>query len=143
MYHLRKKYIGYLRHNIKDKKTGISCSLCRQIDPTGVVDETPTMYVIKNRVAYDMFDNLPTTGEHYMIVPKRHAEFIADYTDAERLDHMELIGKYERQGFNVYARSKDNVRRSQPHQHTHLIRLQPKIPRFILAVKKPYLLLFR
>lgn len=143
MYHYRKKYIDYLDSNKKDKKTGVECSLCEQIDLISVVDETPTMYVVKNRVSYDMFDNLPTTGEHLLIVPKRHVVLIDDFTDQEKLEHMKMIGKYEKEGFNVYARANTNIRRSQAHQHTHLIRLINEIPRYIIAVNKPYLLYFR
>lgn len=140
MYHYRPKYLKYLKRNKTDKVTGVTCSLCDQIDPTGVVKETKLMWVIKNRVTYDMFDNLPTTGEHYMIVPKRHVVYFEDFTDAEMLEHMKLIAMYEKQGFNVYARARDNARRSQAHQHTHLIRLQRKLPRIIIACAKPYFL---
>lgn len=141
MYHYRKNYTGYLKCNKTDKKTGVKCSLCDQIDPAGVIEETSLMYVVKNRVPYDMFDNLPTTGEHYMIVPKRHVVLIDDFVPEEMIDFMKLVGKYEKEGFNVYARAYHNIRRSQPHQHTHLIRLSAKLPRFILAINKPYLLI--
>lgn len=99
------------------------------------------MRVVRNRTPYDMFDNLPSTGEHYMIVPKRHVVLMADFTDQEKIEHINLIAKYEKEGCSVYARSSTNIRRSQPHQHTHLIRLQDVIPHFIIAANKPYLLI--
>jgi len=99
------------------------------------------MRVVKNRVPYDMFDNLPATGDHYMIIPKRHVVLLSDFTDEEKLEQMNLMAKYEKDGFNVYARSNTNIRRSQKHQHTHLIKLQPKLPHYIIALDKPYVLL--
>lgn len=141
MYHYRKKHIAYAKFNENDTKKNIACSLCEAIDPASVVDESETMRVVKNRVPYDMFDNLPATGDHYMIIPKRHVVLLNEFTDQEKLEHMNLIGTYEKDGFNVYARSNTNIRRSQPHQHTHLIRLQSKVPEFIIACNKPYFLL--
>ena len=143
MYHYRKKHLAYAKFNHNDTKKNITCSLCEAIVPESIVEESATMRVVKNRVPYDMFDNLPTTGEHYMIVPKRHVVLLADFTDEEKLDQMNLIGKYEKEGFNIYARSNTNIRRSQQHQHTHLIRLQRKLPHYIVAIDKPYMLQIR
>jgi diadenosine tetraphosphate (Ap4A) HIT family hydrolase len=143
MFHYRKKHIAYGTYNKKDEKNNVNCSLCETIQPDSIVEETSTMRIIKNRVPYDVFDNLPSTGEHYMIVPKRHVVLIADFTDEEKLDQMSIIARYEKEGFNIYARSNTNIRRSQRHQHTHLIKLQRRLPRFIIAIDKPYFLWFR
>lgn len=98
------------------------------------------MRVVKNRVPYDVFDALRTTGRHYMIMPKRHVSLIGEFTDTEKLEMIQLLAEYEAEGFSVYARSKTNIHRSQQHQHTHLIELSQKEPRLMFYSAKPYLL---
>lgn len=142
MHHYRKTFKKYQSLNNEVNRT-VACSLCDAIDPAGIVDELATMRVIKNRVPYDMFDGLPTTGEHLLIVPREHRLLIADFTNSEKLDHINLIAKYEKLGYSVYARSHTNIQRSQAHQHTHLIKLGRKQPKLLLALGKPYLLFWR
>ncbi len=98
------------------------------------------MQVIRNRVPYDVFDALRTTGRHYMIVPKRHVSSISEFTDTEKIEMVNLLAEYEAEGFSIYARSKSNIHRSQPHQHTHLIELTKNEPRLMFYSAKPYLL---
>jgi diadenosine tetraphosphate (Ap4A) HIT family hydrolase len=141
MHHYRGTFKAYKARNQGDTTAGVGCSLCETITDSQVVQETPTMRVVKNRIPYDVFDGLRTTGRHYMIVPKRHVSLISEFTDAEKLEMMQLIGAYEKEGFSVYARSKTNIHRSQPHQHTHLIELSKKEPRLVLYSAKPYVLL--
>lgn len=140
MHHYRKTIKKYKKYATADKKAGVTCGLCDAIDPKNIVMETAHLRVVKNRVPYDMFDGLETTGEHYLIIPKRHVETIGDFTDAELLESMQIVAKYEPMGFSVYARSASNVHRSQPHQHTHLIQLVTKEPRFFVATNRPYML---
>lgn len=143
MHHYRKTIKKYQQLAHKDKLAGFDCGFCDAIDPAGVIEETKHLRLIHNRVPYDMFDGLETTGEHYLIVPRRHVLTIADFTDDELLETMQLIAKYEPLGFSVYARSASNVHRSQPHQHTHLIQLITKEPRFFIATNRPYMLFHR
>lgn len=140
MHHYRKTIHKYKHLAHSDKKAGIGCGLCEAIAPAGIIEETKHLRLIKNRVPYDMFDGLETTGEHYLIVPRRHVLTIGDFTKEELLEMIELIAKYEPLGFSVYARSASNVHRSQPHQHTHLIQLITKEPRFFVATNRPYML---
>ncbi len=140
MHHYRKTIKKYQQLAHSDKKAGIHCGFCEAIEPSGVIEETKHLWLIKNRVPYDMFDGLETTGKHYLIVPRRHVETIGEFTQPELTEMMQLIAKYEPQGFSVYARSVSNVHRSQPHQHTHLIQLITKEPRFFVATNRPYML---
>lgn len=140
MHHYRKTIKKYKHLAHDDKVAGINCGLCEAIEPVGIIEETKHLRLIHNRVPYDMFDGLETTGKHYLIVPRRHVLTIGDFTDDELIEMMQLIAKYEPLGFSVYARSVSNVHRSQPHQHTHLIQLITKEPRFFVATNRPYML---
>lgn len=142
MHHFRKTKKAYKKANAGDKDLKTGCSFCDTIldDSAELVDENDTMIVIKNRVAYDMFDNLRTTGEHNMVIPKRHLLKLEEFSDQERADCFDLISKYESSGFSIYARSTKNINRSQPHQHTHLIKTTNRSARIVIYLKKPYLL---
>lgn len=140
MHHYRKTIKKYQQLARKDKASGVTCGLCEAVEPSTVIEETKHLRLIKNRVPYDMFDGLETTGKHYLIVPRRHVLTIGDFEKAELLEMMQLIAKYEPLGFSVYARSVSNVHRSQAHQHTHLIQLITKEPRFFVATNRPYML---
>lgn len=98
------------------------------------------MYIMPNRVSYDLFEERRVT-DHLMVVPKRHVETLADFTKEENLDYMALIGKYEQQGYNVYARGVGSITRSVAHQHTHLIKLRDKKSSLIIFTRKPHFLL--
>lgn len=138
MHHTRKTVLKYRKLNQNDKKASVKCSFCENLATNTTVESTETMWVVPNRVAYDYFEGVPTTGEHYMIVPKRHLVKFGEFTDRERREMFELTAKYEEAGFNVYARSTQNIHRSQEHQHTHLIKLSEKQPTFVFASQKPY-----
>ena len=143
MHHFRKNYARYKALNAADKTKKFACGLCKNIAPESIVETGKSMRVVKNRIAYDLFDGLPTTGEHLLIIPRRHVTLFEEFTDAEKLEHMDLIAQYEKQGYSVYARSHSNIHRSQPHQHTHLIKVADKQLKFLVVIKKPYLLYFR
>jgi diadenosine tetraphosphate (Ap4A) HIT family hydrolase len=140
MHHYRKTIKKYQQLALKDKSRGINCGLCEAIDPEAIIGSTKHLSIVRNRVPYDVFDGLETTGEHYLIIPKRHVESIGDFTDDEKLEMMEVIATYEALGFSVYARSTANIHRSQSHQHTHLIQLATKAPKFLFTSERPYML---
>lgn len=142
MYHYRKTRKTYARHNSADKKSKAECSFpfCNPNSRQPVREENETMYIIDNRVSYDVFEGR-RVADHLMVIPKRHVETMASFTDQEKLDHMTLLGRYESAGYNVYARGVGSVSRSVKHQHTHLIKLTDKQPRAVIYAKKPYVLI--
>jgi diadenosine tetraphosphate (Ap4A) HIT family hydrolase len=81
--------------------------------------------------------------DHLMVIPKRHAETVGEFTDREILDQMKIAGKYEMNGYDIYARGVGNISRTVKHQHTHLIKgdNKSKWPRFLLFIDKPYTLI--
>lgn len=74
-------------------------------------------------------------------MPKRHVHTFDELSDAEKLDIMNIISKYESQEYNVYARASKNKQRSVGHQHTHLIKTGYKHARVSLNIKRPYFLI--
>jgi ATP adenylyltransferase len=137
--HYRKTRKAYTTFNAGDKAAQ-GCTLCKEIDSLKIVQQNETMFVIPNRVAYDMFEGRRVT-DHLMVIPRRHTESIGDFTDDEKLDQMNIIADYEARGYNVYARAIDSSSRSVKHQHTHFIKLVGKKPQFIFYVAKPHLLI--
>jgi diadenosine tetraphosphate (Ap4A) HIT family hydrolase len=79
--------------------------------------------------------------DHLMVIPKRHVETVAEFSDQEKIDQMTVIGEYEAKGYNVYARGVGSVTRSVRHQHTHLIKLIDKRSKAVIYLKKPYVLI--
>ena len=143
MHLYRKNRKIYDRRNKADKTTlGSACPFpfCDQNNTQEVLTQNKTMYVIANRVSYDIFEGCPVL-DHLMVIPKRHVETLNDFTDQEKIDHMTIAGNYERQGYGVYARGVESVTRSVKHQHTHLIKLSGSLPKGILYLKKPYFLM--
>jgi diadenosine tetraphosphate (Ap4A) HIT family hydrolase len=139
MHHYRKTKKKYATYNAGDAAAS-GCTFCKEAGGVKAIYENNTMFVIPNRVAYDMFEGRKVI-DHVMVIPKHHRESIADFTDQERLDQMAIAGDYESRGYNVYARGKGSVSRSVNHQHTHLIKLSNNKPRFIFFAEKPHLLI--
>ena len=135
MYHSRKTRKTY---DSRLRTDGAACSLCVISDmESQKIDETALFYVIKNRTKYDYWE-LSNVDDHLMVVPKRHVEGLAGFTDTEKLDYMKILATYETKGFNVYARRLGNPRRSVQHQHTHLIKDDGKEAIFTAYLRKPY-----
>ncbi|MNH50125.1 hypothetical protein D3C73_17320 [compost metagenome] len=139
MLHYRKTKLTYNKHRKKDAIKP-QCPFCSISSREKVLAENDTMFVVPNRVSYDMFEGRRVT-DHVMVIPKEHRRGFGDFTPEERNDAMLLIGHYETLGYNVYARGVDSPSRSVEHQHTHLIKLQDKASKVIVYTKKPYVLI--
>lgn len=138
MYHYRKTIQTYKKLNKADTNLSV-CTFCNEIGGPNIIAENKTMFVIPNRVSYDIFEGRRVT-EHFMVIPKRHVETIAEFTDKEKIDQMTIAGEYEANGFNVYARGVGSVTRSVKHQHTHLIKADNNKPKVFMYVAKPHFL---
>ncbi len=77
-----------------------------------------------------------------MIVPKRHVDTIAHFTDDERAAYMELLAQYESSGYSIYLRAAQSGRKTVAHQHTHLIEVGKAI-KAQLFIEKPHVNLTR
>lgn len=139
MLHYRKTKITYKKHNAADVVSE-GCTFCRDETQSRVVHENKTMFVIPNRVSYDMFEGRKVT-DHVMVIPKLHHESFTAFSDQEKVDAMTIIADYESRGYNVYARGVGSPSRSVKHQHTHLIKMIDKPSSLIIYARRPYLLL--
>jgi ATP adenylyltransferase len=97
------------------------------------------MQVVANKFPYEFWDNRPVV-EHLLLIPKRHVLSLDELTLEEKSQAIHLMSQYESKDYSVYWRSQNNQTRTVPHQHTHLIKLQKKNTRFLLYVRRPYLL---
>src|SRR5687768_4641592 len=139
MQHYRKTMKKYAALNDGDKaKSG--CTFCLEVGGSAIVSENETMFVIPNRVAYDMFEGRRVL-DHLMVIPKHHRTTVGSFTEREMLDQMRIIGQYESRGYSVYARGNGSISRSVNHQHTHLIKLTNDKPKFIFFAEKPHILI--
>ena len=50
----------------------------------------------------------------------------------------EVIDEYEEKGYSFYARALHSTVRSEPHQHTHLMKLDQKKRNFLLMIRRPW-----
>lgn len=140
MYRSRKQHKNYRPDTLKKSlQTGLeACPFCNYGDRE-VIYSTELFNVFNNNFAYQFWEFM-TVIDHLMIVPKRHVESISELNNKERLDMMEIIGRYESNGYNVYAREKNSSMKSVPHQHTHLIKTDNRRARVAFFLKKPYIL---
>lgn len=131
------------RNNKLYEKQRVEKNGCPFCDPSEIdyrlVGQSEHAYIIPNKAPYDVWEHHKVI-DNLMVIPKRHVSHTGDLTDEELLDLMRLISKYEADGYNVYARTGSSYRRSQEHQHTHLIKIDNKPPRVSVVVTKPYFL---
>lgn len=134
-----KAYIHYR----KSRNTS-GCAFCQfEINQAeDIVLATSHFLVVKNLFQYDIWDGCPVQ-EHLLVSPRRHVVSLADFTPDEKLEYVNLISKYESKGYSLYARSDLDNTKSVPHQHTHLIRLEPKRLRAMVYLHAPHVLLYR
>ena len=71
-----------------------------------------------------------------MIIPKRHAGKLADFSDEAKLEYIALLEGYEAKGYNIYTRSPLSTTRSV--YHTHLLRLDHKDRRLLVLIRRSY-----
>jgi len=142
MLHYAKTRKKYASHNKSDRKKN-HCAFCGDESlESRLIEKTETMIVIPNRVSYDIFEGR-RVEHHFMVLPIRHAENIAEFTDQEKREMTDLLAKYELLGYNMYARGVGSISRSVKHQHTHLIKLTNALPHFSFYMRRPYLLIHK
>lgn len=135
MFHYRKT-----RKIYKSYPKPAICNFCDPETRKNTIFETEYSYIVPNRVFYDVWE-MKSVTDHLLLMPKRHVHTYYELTDAEKLDLMNIMGKYESEHYDVYARASYNKQRSVDHQHTHLIKTSPKHAKVSIAIKRPYLLI--
>ena len=134
MNHYRKTF-----HKYKSRQGSKSCPFCGQDTISSAIFENDLIYIAPNLTQYDLWE-LHDVENHLLIIPKRHVETLSELSSAERLAIMDQAAKYEAMGYSVYARGFGFVKRSVKHQHTHLLKVTDKKPRFAIFIRSPYYL---
>lgn len=139
MYRSRKTTKAYRSTDTQKHKVSApegSCPFCT-LDDRPVLTHAGTMRVFPNKFPYEYWDNRGVV-EHLLLVPTRHVESLSELTDTEKVEAMNLMARYEAEGYSVYWRSKTNTARSVSHQHTHLIKVDNVSPHLAVYSQKPY-----
>ncbi|HET7629878.1 MAG TPA: hypothetical protein VFK03_00725 [Candidatus Saccharimonadales bacterium] len=113
-------YESYIRR-LKEQHGGEApCPFCGiEADDPGVVLEEGSMYVIKNRFPYTIYDGQEVT-DHLLLIPKRHVLNLGALAIREKDDYFALYAKLEDEGYSAVTRAPGaNSRSIQGHVHTH------------------------
>ncbi|HVU59947.1 MAG TPA: hypothetical protein VHC98_03875 [Candidatus Saccharimonadales bacterium] len=112
------------------------CVFCHAKDEE-LVRTTKHFKIIRNIFAYSIWDG-QDVKDHLMVIPHKHVDSVAHFTDNMVAEYHKLLGEYEQQGYNIYARAPASKIKSVVHQHTHLIRTEGAAKNLILLMRKPY-----
>ena len=119
-------------------KQATTCQFCEfSADLDHVLSEHRLFWVVRNIFPYHIWDG-SRTGEHLMVVPKRHVDSITAFTSDEKAEYLDLLAIYEAKGYSIYLRAAQNTRKSVTHQHTHLIEVRSRI-KAQLFIEKPHI----
>ena len=126
----------YQRNTNEDQGKG--CPFCAMSEGhPQFVRETEYLKVIKNQRPYSLWDDQGVV-DHLMIVPKQHTGKLGSLNSEASHEFIQLIDEYEEKGYSFYARALHSTVRSEPHQHTHLMKLDNKKRNFLLMARKPW-----
>lgn len=124
-YKYQREYNKYRK--IKPAEKCQFCSIVEdEIHEQKLITEYPLFWVIVAKFPYYIWDGA-RTGEHLLLVPKRHIDSIAHFTSEEKVEFADALAEWEGKGYSLYARSAQNEHKSVPHQHTHLIEVGKSI----------------
>ena len=115
------------------------CSFC-MLKENGeqIVAETDSFLVVRNLFPYSIWDGQRVV-DHLMVVPKQHTDTLSEFKPTTASEFLKIIGDYERQFYNVYARAPGSHMKSIVHQHTHLIKTVGLPKKFLFLLRQPYI----
>lgn len=131
----RKEEKAYKAYQKTQSSDCVFCAITKK-DPQ-FVDHTRSFKIIRNIFAYSIWDNQKVV-DHLMVVPKKHIDSLDQLSDAAAGEFLKTISAYERQGYNVYARSPGSRMKSVIHQHTHLIKTAGRPKNVFFLIRKPF-----
>lgn len=137
----RKEERTYKSH-LKKIPNGL-CEFCA-IDQKSkqLIRASRSFKIIRNIFPYSLWDGQKVT-EHIMVVPKKHIDNLSQMTEKEKIEFVDLIESYERQGYNIYTRAPVSVIKSVVHQHTHMIKTEGSPKKLVFLLRKPYIRILR
>lgn len=120
------------------RETGSRCVFCAiSKNDKQYVEETTYFKVIRNLFPYSIWDG-QGVHDHLMIIPKAHTDKLGNMNEKAAIEYLQIIDRYESEGYNLYARAPASTVKSVVHQHTHLILLDGKERRFVFLLRKPF-----
>lgn len=126
----------YRKYKIVHKST--ACPFCEiKIGHPQFVEETDNFMVISNRIPYSIWDG-QIVKEHLMLVPKVHTDRLGGIDSKHASEYLQIINKYESEGYNMYSRAPQSKIKSVFHQHTHLLKLGGNERKFLFFMRKPF-----
>jgi diadenosine tetraphosphate (Ap4A) HIT family hydrolase len=138
----RKSELAYRKYR-KQHKDDKTCVFCRIVPGhPEFIEEGKYFKLIVVLYSYQFWDE-QDVEDQIMLVPKKHVESIRDLPLGAADEFLAYVGIYEEKGYSVYARAPGSATKSQPHQHTHLIKTKGKRKRLIIYSKKPFMLFMR
>lgn len=140
MLQYRSHRLRAIKLNQQDKDANLPCPFCDTSQIVDIVHEGKTMRVIRNRVPYDLFEDLKVQ-DHVMLVPKAHRTGYKEFTDEEKIEYIDLAAKYEDDFYNLYTRARGTSTRSVTHLHSHLVQTKGQRLKFVIYSSKPFFLL--
>ncbi len=123
----------YYKNNPRDK----GCVFCAW-DFEEIVEQYDYFVIVRNKFGYNIFEMCEVT-DHLMVVPIKHVDTLENLSKPERLQFLDIIIKYEEQGYNVFFREPNNPVRTINHHHTHFIKLGRRLDNAIYR-RDPYTL---
>lgn len=119
------------------------CAFCEFTSSTErVVAEHKNFWLVRNIYGYDIWENLDVI-EHLMLIPKQHLVSLSSLNPAAQREYGTLLSSYESKGYSMYIRAATNAAKSVSHQHTHLLKLDTKMKKFYMFLRKPYMLWYK
>lgn len=129
-----RKYKAYTKQT--DPSVCRFCTITPEDDQ--YVDSTEYFNIIKNAFPYSIWDSQRVV-DHLMVTPKVHTDNLGSMSTDARLEYVALLEKYEKQGYNIYARAPTSIIKTIVHQHTHLIKTGGRPMRLLFLLHKPYI----
>lgn len=128
----------------KYQKTAFRPDGCVLCDPAHIeiLEDFNFFIRLAAKFQYEIWDD-HIVSEHYMIVPKAHRHTILEFTPEEKSEYMELLGRFESEGYSFYSRAPGDTTRSVAHFHTHLLRISGSSVEGMLYLRKPHVVLYR
>lgn len=134
-----KVYAKYLQSRPKNAPCQF-CAINKSDD--SFIESTKNFKVIRNIYGYSVWDSQEVT-DHLMLLPIKHTDTLNDIGPKASEEFLKLLGTYEQNGYNVYARAPSSNMKSVIHQHTHLIKLNGKRKKLFMYLRKPYIRITR
>lgn len=132
----RKEQIQYKKYlKTVNKDVCVFCDIKKGSDQ--LISTTKYFKVIINIFPYSVWDG-QKVADHLMVTPKKHTDSLKNMPDSQKVEYVNLIEAYEKEGYNIYARAPVSKMKSIVHQHTHLIKTEGAHKKLIVLSTKPY-----